>query len=91
MVWSTRIDSLPYEADRYPGEYPAGPPVNSSADIGPTTTKLPVFGYLLASARSVVALPYWVSGWHLAVGGVALVVFSVGLWLFVRGTKKPVA
>ncbi len=91
MVWSTRISSLPYEADRYPGEYPAGPPVNSSADIGSRTTKLPVFSYLLASARSVVALPYWVSGWHLVVGVVALVVFLFGLLLFVRGSKKPVA
>ncbi|MGA9401523.1 MAG: hypothetical protein WBV42_11730 [Haladaptatus sp.] len=91
LVWSARISSLPYEADRYPGEYPAGPPVNSSADIGPSATKLPVFGYLLDSARHVVSLPYWVAGWHVAIGAIALVTFLAGVWLFARGGKKPIA
>ncbi|XRG93444.1 hypothetical protein V5735_07845 (plasmid) [Haladaptatus sp. SPP-AMP-3] len=91
MVWSARVPTLPYEADRYPGEYPAGPPTGETGDVGTGTTKLPVFDYLLDSARHVVVLPYWVAGWHLAVGCVALLVFLVGLWLFVRGSEKPVA
>jgi hypothetical protein len=88
MVWSARVPTVPYEADRVPGEYPAGAPYDSEGDLGERTTKLPVFSYLLASARHVVELPYWLAGWHLAVGSVASVTFLAGLGLFVTGTEK---
>ena len=87
LVWSERVRTVPYEADRLPGEYPAGAPydgVNASAgDV--VDRHLPVFAYLLSSARHVVALPYWLAGWHLALGTAALVPFLAGAWLFVRG------
>ncbi len=88
MVWSARVPTVPYEADRVPGEYPAGAPYDSGGDFGERPTKLPVFGYLLASARHVVELPYWLAGWHLAVGSVASLTFLVGLALFVTGAEK---
>ncbi|SIQ83115.1 Arylsulfotransferase (ASST) [Haladaptatus litoreus] len=88
MVWSARVPTVPYEADRDPGEYPAGEPADSEGVVGSGTTKLPVFSYLLDSARHVVALPYWLAGWHLAVGFVAFVTFVVGFWLVVRGRKR---
>ncbi len=88
MVWSAGVPTVPYEADRAPGEYPAGDPTDSSGEVGERTTKLPVFGYLLDSARHVVALPYWLAGWHLAVGSVAILLFLVGGWLFVRDEKS---
>nr|WP_233274801.1 aryl-sulfate sulfotransferase [Haladaptatus cibarius] len=88
MVWSARVPTVPYEADRDPGEYPAGNPADSDGVVGSGTTKLPVFSYLLDSARHVVALPYWLAGWHLAVGFVALLTFLVGFWLVVRSRKR---
>ncbi|WP_456071276.1 arylsulfotransferase family protein [Haladaptatus caseinilyticus] len=91
MVWSARVPTVPYEADRDPGEYPAGRSYDSASDVGTGTITLPVFGYLLDSARHVVSLPYWLAGWHLAVSSVALLLFLVGLWLFVRGGEKTVA
>ncbi|GAA0245789.1 arylsulfotransferase family protein [Haladaptatus pallidirubidus] len=91
MVWSARVPTVPYEADRDPGEYPAGDPSDSNGIVGSGTTKLPVFSYLLDSARHVVSLPYWLAGWHLAVGVVASLTFLIGLWLFVRESEKTVA
>ncbi|WP_435152111.1 aryl-sulfate sulfotransferase [Haladaptatus sp. DFWS20] len=90
MVWSAKVSTIPYEADRGSGEYPAGAPYDSTGEVGSSTMKLPLFGYLLDSARHVVGLPYWLAGWHLAVGAVALLTFFVGLWLFVRGSEKSV-
>ncbi|WP_458186203.1 arylsulfotransferase family protein [Haladaptatus sp. NG-WS-4] len=88
MVWSARVPTVPYEADRLPGEYPAGPPYDSGGEVGEGATKLPVFSYLLASARHVVDLPYWLAGWHLAVGVVSLVTFLVGAGLVVTESEK---
>ncbi|WP_458206072.1 arylsulfotransferase family protein [Haladaptatus sp. NG-SE-30] len=91
MVWSARVPTVPYEADRVPGEYPAGAAYDSGVAVGEGATKLPVFSYLLASARHVVELPYWLAGWHLAVGFLSLVTFVVGLGVFVTGSEKSVA
>ncbi|WP_440008734.1 arylsulfotransferase family protein [Halomicrococcus sp. SG-WS-1] len=96
VVWSARVPTVPYEADRPPGEYPAGDPYESDGATGVGAEgagsaggplgsgDLPVFSYLVDSARHVVALPYWLSGWHLALGSGASVAFLAGLVLFVR-------
>ena len=98
VVWSARVPTVPYEADRPPGEYPAGDPYDDAvgADTGVGAEgggsaggllgsgDLPLFSYLVDSARHVVALPYWLSGWHLALGSCAAAAFLAGLALFVR-------
>jgi hypothetical protein len=75
---SYQVPSLPYEADRDPWDESAGGPVYDSerrADTGLLDRSVPFLSTVLAGARHVVALPYWVSEIHLLVVGVA-----IGLW-----------
>jgi hypothetical protein len=76
---SYSVPSLPYEADRGPWGESAGGPVYDSerrADTGLLDRRIPVLSTVVAGARHVVALPYWVSEIHLVAVGVA-----VGLWI----------
>ncbi|WP_205427166.1 arylsulfotransferase family protein [Halorussus sp. MSC15.2] len=83
---SYSVPSLPYEADRLPhGESAANsvsPYGNShTADVGLFDRKVPVLSTLLAGARHVVALPFWVSELHLLAVGVAAVLWIRGGYL----------
>jgi hypothetical protein len=76
---SYSVPSLPYEADREPWGESAGGSVYDSkrrADTGLLDRRIPVLSTVVAGARHVVALPYWVSEIHLVAVGVA-----VGLWI----------
>ncbi|WP_238392148.1 aryl-sulfate sulfotransferase [Halorussus amylolyticus] len=79
---SYSVPSLPYEADKLPhGEQPADTEglepydTDTESDIGLFDRKIPVLWLLLAGARDVLALPYWVSEIH-----VLAVLVAVGLW-----------
>jgi hypothetical protein len=89
VVASYSVPSLPYEADRLPyGESSAEsvPAYGSDhrADVGLLDRKIPVLSTLLAGARHVVALPYWVSEVHLLVVGLALALWLRGGYLLAR-------
>ncbi|UPW00945.1 arylsulfotransferase family protein [Halorussus gelatinilyticus] len=92
VVASYAVPSLPYEADRLPyGEAPAeavatyGP---RRGEVGVLDREVPVLSTLLAGARHVVALPYWVSEGHLLVVVVALALWVRGGYLLVRGRRS---
>ncbi|NHN59704.1 MULTISPECIES: hypothetical protein [Halorussus] len=81
LIASYTVPSLPYEADREPYGEPSAGSVSaygngSLAEVGASDEEVPVLSTLLAGARHVVALPYWVSELHLVV-----VVVAAALWL----------
>ncbi|WP_137284972.1 aryl-sulfate sulfotransferase [Halorussus salinisoli] len=91
LVASYSVPSLPYEADRLPYGESDGSPYGSAheAEVGPFDQRIPVLTTLLAGARHVVAVPYWVSEIHLLVVGVALVLWIRGGYLLARtGLRK---
>ena len=84
LVASYATEPLPYEADRIPHGESAGeryPPVMSGSPVV-ERPGIPLFSPLVDGARHVVALPYWVSGFHLLALTVAGVLFALGLGLF---------
>ncbi|MFC4553076.1 MULTISPECIES: aryl-sulfate sulfotransferase [Halorussus] len=89
VVASYTVPSLPYEADRLPyGESASG---NVAAYANPRSTasaplggQVPVLSTLLAGARHVVALPFWVSEIHVAAVGVAALLWLWGGFLLVQ-------
>ncbi|WP_435175594.1 arylsulfotransferase family protein [Halorussus sp. AFM4] len=89
VVASYSVPSLPYEADRLPYSEPPAESVSPydrdrRADVGPGDREIPVLSTLLAGARHVVALPYWVSEFHLVVVGLAVVLWVRGGYLLAR-------
>ncbi|WP_115864616.1 hypothetical protein [Halorussus litoreus] len=90
-VASYAVPSLPYEADRLPhGESAAVSPhgVSGEADAGVPDRRVPVLSTLLAGARHVVALPYWVSEIHLLAVGVAAALWIRGGYLLVYAGRR---
>jgi hypothetical protein len=90
VVASYAVPSLPYEADRLPYSEPPAAAVSAYGpghgdDGGVFDHRVPVLSTLLAGARHVVALPYWVSEIHLLAVGVALALWIRGGYLLVRG------
>jgi hypothetical protein len=93
VVASYSAPPTPYEADRFPY---SEPPANAvapyglerRADTGLFDRRVPVLSTLLAAARHVVALPYWVSEVHLLAVGVALTFWLCGGHLLVRGRRS---
>ncbi|WP_225741260.1 aryl-sulfate sulfotransferase [Halorussus halophilus] len=90
VVASYVVPSLPYEADRVPyGESVGrGYERDRQTDLGLFDKQIPVLSTLLAAARHVVALPYWVSELHVLVVLVAGVLWVVGGVMIVRGRLR---
>ncbi|UPV74910.1 aryl-sulfate sulfotransferase [Halorussus limi] len=93
LAASYSVPSLPYEADRLPHGESAAKSVSPygvghTADTGLLDRRIPVLSTLLAGARHVVALPYWVSEGHLLAVGVALALWIRGGHLLVRGRRS---
>ena len=93
VVASYPVPSLPYEADRLPYSEPPAESVSPydrdrRAGVGPGDKGIPVLSTLLAGARHVVALPYWVSEFHLVVVGLAVALWVRGGVLLVRGGRS---
>ncbi|USZ67677.1 aryl-sulfate sulfotransferase [Halorussus salilacus] len=91
VVASYEVPSLPYEADKVPhGEQPADTEglepygTDRETDLGLFDRKIPVLWLLLAGARDVIALPYWVSEVHVFVVLVAGVLWLRGGYLLAR-------
>ncbi|WP_135853102.1 aryl-sulfate sulfotransferase [Halorussus salinus] len=90
VVASYAVPSLPYEADRLPYSEPPAAAVSPYGpgrgdDGGVFDHRVPLLSTLLAGARHVVALPYWVSEVHLLAVGIALALWIRGGYLLVRG------
>lgn len=91
VVASHTVPSLPYEADRLPyGEQPADTEslepygIDREADLGVLDRKIPVLWLLLAGAREIIALPFWVSEVHVLVVLLASLLWLRGGYLLVR-------
>jgi hypothetical protein len=88
---SYSVPSLPYEADRKPWGESAGGPVYDSerrANAGIFDRRIPVLTTIVAGARHVVALPYWVSEIHLIAVGIAVAFWIRGSYLLARNRGK---
>jgi hypothetical protein len=87
------VPSLPYEADRLAHDEAPSSSVSAYAPerrvgTGPLDREVPVLSTLLAGARHVVALPYWVSEVQLLAVGLAAALWLRGGLLLVRGRKR---
>ncbi len=98
VVWSISPGEIPYEADRLPGgEYPPGildRPSNGNL-LGNVSVwdsdriTIPGFTLLYGAISAFIALPYWISQWHLVGLVVTLIVAPVGLvWARVGGSHR---
>jgi hypothetical protein len=81
LVASYAVPSLPYEADREPFGEPNASEVEPygterQTQLGLGDREIPVISTLVAGARHVVAMPYWVSEIHLIA-----ILFALGFWL----------
>jgi len=82
VVWSIETEGMPYEADRG-GEYPAGPAYGrETTTSGVENFEVPIVSYLLASARHVLPIPYWVSEWNVLALLVSLFGAIAGGWRY---------
>ncbi|WP_246045631.1 hypothetical protein [Halorussus ruber] len=90
---SYRVPSLPYEADRVPYGERRGEPYRTGrrAESGLLDGRIPVLSTLLAGARHVVPIPFWVSEMHLLVVGVAGVLWLWGGVSMIRGVREKSA
>ncbi|KTG30400.1 arylsulfotransferase family protein [Haloferax profundi] len=82
VVWSTKTDYIPYEAERLPvGETVGGPLHDSTPMLTDGRGDVPVLSPLLAGLRASYPLPYWLSESHLAsiTFGFGTAVFGVGI------------
>ena len=95
LVASYSVPPLPYEADREPyGEqsssaYLVDPlKTEREADLRLLDRKVPGRWLLLAGAREVVALPFWVSELHVLIVLVALVLWTRAGYLLVLANHR---
>ena len=90
VVASYVVPSLPYEADRVPYGESVGTSYGTDrrVDLGLFDRKVPVLSLLLAGARQVVALPYWVSELHVIVVLVGAMLWISGGVVMVRGRLR---
>ena len=89
VVASYTVPALPYEADRLPHDEAnvTEPPVygpDGRTGTASSGGRIPVVSTALAGVRHVVAVPYWVSEFHLVAVGVAVALCARGGLLVAR-------
>jgi hypothetical protein len=89
VIWQQRTAPLPYDAElRGAGEEPEGAVLPAEAHTAPTgQLSVPLLDKALIGLQHVVAVPYWVTSWHL----LAVLVGLIGIVEGLAQTLKAIA